>query len=237
MNQKLVPGVVGISTYVDFAYHREMQLEACRLAGTRGPINQLRAVTVALDFNLLLENLRGGRRDAAEAQVTEAIRTLTAAGAGFIVITSGTTSTLAGPARQTVGLPFLDLAEAAMQEARAGAPVGLLATSFAVAGGLFQAAATRRSGKVILPSAETAVRLDRVIFDELVCGRVTDEGVQTLREAVVEVARSGAGSVILGNTDMSLATEKLAAGSPVPLVDGSLAHARAAARAALSGVV
>jgi aspartate racemase len=237
MQQKLVPGVVGISTYVDFAYHRAMQIEACRIAGTSGPINQLRTITVALDFSLLLANLRDGRRGAAQAQVTEAIRTLAAAGASFVVVTSGTTSTLTGPAREETALPFLDLADAAWHEARAGAPVGLLATGYAVAGGLFQAAAARHGGKLVLPSAATAKRVDCVIFDELVCGRVTDDVVTTLTDAVRELAQLGAGSVILGNTDMSLATDKLAPGSPVPLVDASLAHARAAARAALSGVL
>jgi aspartate racemase len=236
MEQKLVPGIVGISTYVDYVYHREMQRTACRLAGTSGPINQLRVVTVALDFNLLLANLRAGRRDAAEAQVTEAVVALGAAGAGFVVVTSGTTSTLTGEARKRVSIPFLDLADAALEETPDGA-VGLLATSYAVAGGLFQAAASARGRKVVLPSADTAARVDRVIFDELVSGNVTEGGLSTLRQAIAELAAAGAGSVILGNTDMSLATDALKPGTGVPLVDASLAHARAAARAALSGTV
>jgi hypothetical protein len=57
LSQQLIPGIVGISTYVDYAYHQEMQLTAIAAAGTKGPINQLRTVTVTLDFNLLVSNL------------------------------------------------------------------------------------------------------------------------------------------------------------------------------------
>ena len=84
-----------------------LQLAAVAAAGTDGPINQLRSVTVTLDFRLLIENLGAGRRDAAEGQVADAVKGLAGAGADFIVVTSGTTSTLTGRARQIVSLPFL----------------------------------------------------------------------------------------------------------------------------------
>ena len=41
--------------------------------------------------------------------------------------------------------------------------------------------------------------------------------------------------VVLGNTDLTLIADDLQATSPVPLIDGTAAHARDAARAALSG--
>ena len=86
LSQHLVPGVVGISTYVDYVYQREMQLTAVGLAGTKGPINQLRTATVTLDFNLLVANLQDGRKDAAEEQVAVACRALEAAGVDFVVV-------------------------------------------------------------------------------------------------------------------------------------------------------
>jgi hypothetical protein len=70
MQQKLVPGIVGISTYVDFAYQKAMQLAAAEAGGADGPINQLRSVVATLDFHLLIENLRAEKRADAEAQVT-----------------------------------------------------------------------------------------------------------------------------------------------------------------------
>src|SRR4029077_7137241 len=131
LSQKLIPGIVGISTYVDYAYQREMQLTAVAAAGTGGPINQLRTVTATLDFNLLIANLQAGQPDAAEEQVAAACHALEKAGADFIVVTSGTTSTLTGRARERVSIPFLDLAEACWRQAALAAPVGILSTRYA----------------------------------------------------------------------------------------------------------
>jgi aspartate racemase len=235
LSQRLVPGVVGISTFVDYVYQRDMQLTAVRMAGTKGPINQLRTVTVTLDFNGLVANLKAGAMEAAEEQVADACRALEAAGADFLVVTSGTTSTLTARARERVAIPFLDLAEACWTDGGPPEPVGLLCTRYAAAGGVFQAAADRVGATLLLPTAGTAERVDRAIFDELIWGDVSEGCVRTLRTAIAELVENGAASIILGNTDMTLAAERLQETAAVPLIDAARAHARAAARAALDG--
>lgn len=234
MAQVMTPGVVGISTYVDYVYHREMQLTARQLASTDGPINQLRVITATLDFHQLVANLRAGRLAEAEEQVAQAVAALASGGADFVVVTSGTTSTLTGAARQRVPLPFLDLAECSWRAAGEARSVGLLATQRAAAGGIFQAAAHRRGATLLLPRPPLAAEIDELIFDELIYGRVTEQAVRTLREAVAELADAGAQRVILGNTDMTLAVDRLGE-TAVPVIDGACAHARESARAALRG--
>jgi aspartate racemase len=234
MQQKLVPGIVGISTYVDFAYQKAMQLAAVEAAGVDGPINRLRSVVATLDFHLLIENLRAGKRAEAEAQVTEAIETLGRAGADFIVVTSGTTSTLAGPARERVRLPLLDLAASCFKPKPPAAPVGLLATGYTVKAGQFDAAA---GAKMIVPKDKTQQRADQAIFGDLVRGDPSRASIDVFREALAELAAAGAKSVILGNTDLTLVADELKKTSAVPLIDSTAAHARDAARAALSGIV
>jgi aspartate racemase len=233
--QRLVPGIVGISTYVDFVYQREMQEAAVAAAGTKGAINQLRTVTATLDFSLLIANLQAGRRQAAEEQVAVACQALAAAGSDFMVVTSGTTSTLTSLARQRISAPFLDLAEACWKQAKPIAPVGLLCTRYAAAGGLFQRAAARHGIPLLLPAATTAEGVDRAIFDELVLGQPSPACILVLATAIKELAAQGAASIILGNTDMSLVTEELQSAATVPLIDAARAHAREAARIALAG--
>jgi aspartate racemase len=234
MQQKLVPGIVGISTYVDFAYQKVMQLAAAETGGADGPINQLRTVTATLDFHLLIENLRADRRADAEAQVTEAIETLARAGADFIVVTSGTTSTLTGPARHRVKLPFLDLAAACFKPTPPPAPVGLLATGYTVKAGQFDAAT---GAKTIVPNDKTQQRVDQAIFGDLVRGNPVRVTIDIFREALAELATAGAKSVILGNTDLTLVAAELQKTSALPLIDSTTAHARDAARAAITGTV
>lgn len=234
LRQKRVPGIVGISTYVDYAYQKELQLCALREAGGQGPIHQLRTACVTLDFNLLVENLRAGKRDAAEEQVTRTVEALAAAGADFIVVTSGTTSTLAGPAKKQVSLPFLDLGQAAWGEVpKAAGAVGILATGYAARGGIFQAPGR----SIVVPSEGLQREVDEAIFGELVRGEVSARVLRVLGSAIGDLEKQGAAAVILGNTDMTLAAEELAKAATVPLVDSALAHARAAARAALGGTL
>ena len=233
--QKLVPGIVGISTYVDFAYQKEMQLAATAAAGTEGPINQLRTVTATLDFNLLVRNLRTGNREAAEEQVAVAVQSLAGAGANFVVVTSGTTSTLLARARQSVSLPFLDLAAACFKPSAPSSPVGLLSTSYAASGGIFQHAAALYGATILVPPVKTAERVDRAIFDELIRGKVSAANMSIFRAAIDELVAAGARSIILGNTDLTLIGDELQTSAGVPLIDSARAHAREAARAALSG--
>jgi aspartate racemase len=234
MQQKLVPGIVGISTYVDFAYQKAMQLAAAETGRADGPINQLRTVVATLDFHLLIENLRGDRRAEAEAQVTEAIETLARAGADFLVITSGTTSTLAGPGRERTGLPLLDIAAACFKPKPPVSPVGLLATGYTVKAGQFDTAA---GTKLIAPKDKTQQRVDQAIFGDLVRGNPTRASIDVFREALAELTAAGAKSIILGNTDLTLIAGELGKTSAVPLIDSTTAHARDAARAALTGTL
>jgi aspartate racemase len=238
LTQKRVPGIVGISTFVDHAYQLAMQRTAVAAAGDPdGPINQLRTATVTLDFHRLVTNLKAGRKDEAEEQVAKTSQALAAAGADFIVVTSGTTSTLTARARERVSIPFLDIAEACLKGDGPAGPVGLLSTSYTVAGGIFHAAAKRRDLALVVPQPQTAERVDRAIFGELVRGSASEGGMQVFRDAIAELAAAGARSIILGNTDLTLVVDDLRRTSTVPLVDSVQAHATAAAHAALTGEI
>jgi aspartate racemase len=237
LTQRLLPGIIGISTYVDFAYQREMQRTAVSSAGTPGPINQLRTVTVTLNFSLLLENLAARRLEQAEQQVAEAAEMLQAAGSDFIVVTSGTTSTLTGLARTRLSIPILDIAAACWCFDQPLSPVGLLSTRYAAAGGMFHAAAEKNRATLVVPSDQLAEQVDATIFGELVLGKVSKAGIDVLVGAIGELAAQGARSIILGNTDMTLAAAALSARTDLAIVDAALAHARAAAHAALTGEI
>jgi len=234
-DQMLLPGIVGISTYVDYVYHLEMQTTARSITGTRGPINQLRTVTATLNFNLLVQNLRAGRKDDAEKQVEAACLALQRAGADFVVVTSGTTSTLVQRARRRITIPFLDLADACWAGGTLSGPVGLLCTKYAAAGGVFQEAAARHRTELLLPRPEIVEQVDDVIFGELVCGDVSEKCLRIFGDAIKELVDRGAATVILGNTDMTLAAKDLQDSTRVPLIDAARLHARSAARSALNG--
>jgi aspartate racemase len=237
VDQQLVPGIVGISTYVDCVYQQEMQALALAAANPERRINSLRLVTVTLDFERFVLALDEGRPDVVEEQIAAAATALEAAGADFLVVTSGTGSTLTERAREQVAIPILEMPAAIWGEVTEldVEAVGLLSTSQAAAGGIFHAVAERNGVRLVTPAAATAEQVDALIFEELVCGQVPAEAVDGLLEAIAELREQGAEAVVLGNTDMTLAADALRESSPLPLVDAARAHARAAARVALRG--
>jgi aspartate racemase len=235
--QQATPGIVGISTYVDHLYQLEMQQTAAATMGSSGPINRLRSITVTLDFAALVARLAAGDVSAAEQQVTEAARAIHAGGADFLVVTSGTTSTLAAPAQAELGLPILELADAACSAfaSLGGTVAGLLSTRRAASAGRFPSAAEVHGVQLVPLSPRAAEAVDSAIFSDLVYGRMPAGCADVLRDAMAELASEGADAIIVGNTDMSLWIDSLQDGSPVTLVDAARAHARAAATAALTG--
>ena len=116
-------------------------------------------------------------------------------------------------------------------------PIGLLATSYTVKAGQFDAAAKPHAAKIIVPAEKTMQRVDQAIFGDLVRGNPSRVSIDVFREALAELATAGAKSIILGNTDLTLVADELKKTGAVPLIDSTTAHARDAARAALTGKI
>jgi aspartate racemase len=85
---------------------------------------------------------------------------------------------------------------------------------------------------VLVPEAEERAEVHRIIYQELVAGRVLESSRAAYRGVIARLAAAGAQAIILGCTEIMLlvAPEDL----PVPLFDTTTLHAKAAARAALA---
>jgi aspartate racemase len=74
----------------------------------------------------------------------------------------------------------------------------------------------------------------RIIYEELVAGRVLDASRETYRAVIARLAQRGAQAIILGCTEIMLLVSQ--ADSPVPVFDTTTLHAMAAVDRALSPV-
>jgi aspartate racemase len=237
--QKWVPGIVGISLYVDHVYYREIHSAAMDKGGNDKELNRLRTVLCTLDFNELVRNLLNGQRKEAQLQVISTALQVEAAGADFLVITSGTGTTLLSEMSQRISIPVLDLVGVACRQlSNSNARrVGLLSTSQTLAGGLFQKQGAEYGISVIAPRPETMAAVDDVIFRELIFGAVSESALQCLGAAVREFEEMNVDSVILGCTDLTLLAETIANSAGIPLLDVARLHAATAGRVALAGVL
>lgn len=236
--QRLTPGLVGLSTHTDCVYLQALHSSTARGASSKG-VSRLKLLYSSLNFEELVENTRTDRWSAAEQQIADAARALQAGGADFLLICANTAYALTERTREQVPLPILDIAEPVCRAIRSAGlrTPGLLSTLKTEESGLYQRCAETFGLRVVSPSFDLAQSIQRLILEELIGGHVSDRGLQLMRSAAAWFAEHGADSLILGCTDLTHLVAHLEQGGPVdlPLFDSTCLHASAAAELALFG--
>lgn len=190
-----------------------------------------------------------GRSDSNPAAgILAVVQELAAAGATAIGIACNTSHAApildpvrAGLAARWPAVRFCSLVEAGAQGAVAaarGAPVGLLATEGTYLSRLYDDAVEQAGGQVLRPPLAVRQTLHQAIYDprwglKACSSPPAAQAVDVVAEAARELARCGAGAVLLGCTELPLALPP-ATPAPVPLVDPM--HELAAALLASAGI-
>ena len=91
----------------------------------------------------------------------------------------------------------------------------------------------RHGLEVLVPPVTDRAVVHRVIYEELVLGKILDGSREEYRRIVSDLVAAGAEGVILGCTEIGLLLKP--GDAPVPLFDTALIHAEAAAAFALGG--
>jgi len=184
----------------------------------------------SVDFHEVEELQREERWDEAGEVMVDAARRLKNGGADFLVICTNTMHRSVDRVRETVDLPLLHIVDAAKKHIqRAGmARAGLLGTRFTMESDLFTGPASSEINlEVIIPERQDREIVHRIIYDELVLGRILDDSRTELVRIIDDLTGKGAEGIILGCTELSL----LVTGedTPVRLFDTTEIHAQAAA--------
>ena len=121
----------------------------------------------------------------------------------------------------------------AAQRARADGltRLGLLGTAFTMEQDFYKDRLAHNGLEVIVPDDADRATVHRIIYDELVAGKITDESRAAYRDIIARLVARGAQGVILGCTEIMLLVR--AQDSAVPLFDTTALHAEAAIAAAL----
>jgi aspartate racemase len=129
-------------------------------------------------------------------------------------------------------VPWLHIAEVVGEEAlrRDCRTVGLLGTRFTMTGPVYRDAFTPLGIEVVTPEADDMEDVDRIIFDELVDGILTEASRQTYCDVIARLAARGCDSVALACTEIPLLVDDTT--SPLPTLDSTRLLAAAALREA-----
>jgi len=177
-----------------------------------------------------------GRWDLVAQGLSDAAQKLEAAGADFIIIATNTMHLVFDEVQSSVGVPMLSLLDAVSEAilTRGFHTVGLLGTKFTMEKSFYQDALARRGITVLVPGADDREVVNRVIYEELVGGKILDESRDGYVKIIRELESRGAQGVILGCTEIPLLVSEVDAG--LPLFDTASIHAEAALAFACNGV-
>jgi len=174
------------------------------------------------------------RWDRVAQGLSQAAQSLEAAGADFILIATNTMHLVLDQVQASVHIPILSLLDVVAEAilAKGIKTVGLLGTRFTMDKHLYQDALARRGITVLIPDADDREVVNRVIYDELVAGKLRAESRAAYVEIIKKLARRGAQGIILGCTEIPLLVSEADAG--LPLFDTTVLHAEAALNYAVS---
>lgn len=197
-----------------------------------GPTASAPLVLWSFDFAPIAAMQHAGDWDGQAALMVDAARRLEGAGAQALVICSNTMHSLASAVEAAVTLPLIHIADATADRIhQAGyGKVALLGTSFTMERDFIRARLAARHGlEILVPDAADRALVNRVIYDELIAGIISEASRQAYRAVIARLVAAGAEAIILGCTEIMLLVR--AEDSPVPLFDTTAIHADAAVEA------
>ncbi len=226
----LIGGVSPESTVV---YYRLINAAA---EATLGPDRSADLVIASLDFGAMKALYAAADWPAFRANVVEAARALEAAGCALIGICSNTTQIAADDVAAATGVPIvrmIDTLATALGAVGVARPL-LLGTPFVMDGDFYRPALEAKfAGSCLVPAPADQAEVDRVIFGELVRGKVLPASRSALLEIIERGRSAGADAVILGCTELMLILDQDM--TDLPVFDSTSLHAHALANAALAG--
>jgi aspartate racemase len=200
-----------------------------------GPTASARCLLWSFDFAEIEALQHKGDWDALTAHMVDAARRLEAGGAEVLLICTNTMHRMAPAVQAAVRVPLLHIADPTAQRIKAAGfgTVGLLGTAFTMEHDFYKGRLAERHGlSVIVPGDEDRATVHRIIYEELVAGKVIPASRDAYRAVIGRLAAAGAQAVILGCTEIMLLVRP--EDSPVPVFDTTALHAQAAVEIALA---
>jgi aspartate racemase len=190
-------------------------------------------VIYSVSFQPYIDWPEAGRWDQVAQGLAAAARRLEAAGADLIIIATNTMHYVFDQVRAQVDVPMLSLLDAVADAIRARGlqTVGLLGTTFTMEKPFYREALAERGIAVLVPESDDRATVNRVIYDELVAGKIREASRAAFVAVIRRLASRGAEGIILGCTEIPLLISETDV--DLPLFDTTAIHAEAALNEAL----
>ncbi len=199
-----------------------------------GGLHSAKSIMVSVDFADIEILQHQGQWAEAAQMLINAAKNLENSGADFIVLCTNTMHKVADDIQANVKIPLLHIADATAQLVKDSGiqKIGLLGTRFTMEEEFYKGRLSQKYGlNVCIPNAQEREIVHRVIYDELVVGKIQQHSKEKYINIIEQMVNQGAEGVILGCTEIGLLIHKQ--DSQVPLFDTTRIHAEAAVEYAL----
>jgi aspartate racemase len=231
MKMKTIGLIGGMSWESSIEYYRIIN-EAVK--AKLGGLHSARSILVSVDFAEVEVLQHQGRWSEAAHMLISSAKQLERGGAELVVLCTNTMHKVADEIQAKVDIPFLHIADATAQRIiESGIErIGLLGTRFTMEEEFYKGRLAQNYGlHITIPRAEEREIVHRVIYEELVLGKIEERSKAQYLDIMDRMVREGAQGIILGCTEIGLLVHQ--EDSQVPLFDTTRIHAEAAVEYAL----
>ncbi len=199
-----------------------------------GGLHSAKSLMITVDFAEIEKLQHEDRWDEAGQILVRCAQDLERGGADFIVLCTNTMHKLADEIIASVNIPFLHIADATAEKIVAAGmkKIGLLGTRFTMEHDFYKGRLVNNFGlDVLTPNEADREIIHRVIYDELVQGKIVDGSRNEYKRIMETLIAQGAEGIILGCTEIELLVKQ--SDSRVPLFPTTSIHAISAVEYAL----
>jgi len=200
-----------------------------------GGVHSAQCVMYSVDFAEIEMLQSQGRWQEATQMMVDVARLIEKGGADFLLICTNTMHKMADDVQRSINIPLLHIADAAAEsiKTRGLKTVGLLGTRFTMEEDFYTGRLAEKHGlQVLIPDAAERDIIHRVIYEELVVGKIIPESKAAYLRVIDHLVQRGAQGIILGCTEIGLLVKE--GDCPTPLFDTTPLHALAAVEYALA---
>jgi aspartate racemase len=219
---KTIGLIGGMSWKSTVEYYRIINEE---IKNRLGGFHSARCILYSVDFDEIESYQRTNKWDRAAAVLIQAAKGIEKAGADFLILCTNTMHKVADKIKTNVDIPLLHIAEATAEEVLKSSikNIGLVGTKFTMEQKFYTSVLEEKGLRVVIPEEKDRNLVHRVIYEELVSGKILEESRQEFKRIIRKLITSGAEGIILGCTEIGLLMK--AEDSEVPLFDTTYIHA------------
>ncbi|MEO7410552.1 MAG: amino acid racemase [Sphingomicrobium sp.] len=224
MTRKL--GIIGGASWSSTALYYEHINRA--VAARQGGMHSARLLIESLDFADYAAFHAVDDWDGANAMIVDSAERLKRAGADGLLLASNTMHKAAGAVAAATRLPIVDIRSATADQLAADGRtrVALLGTRFTMTEPFAREKLEEQNIVAHAIAPEWQAEVNRIIYDELVIGRVVRNSQRKLRTLITELSKQKVEAIVLACTELVLAVDVRA--NVLPVYDTTAIHARAA---------